>query len=218
MKKRFGISSPTTSLPEAQFIELRACIEEANHILRSLGNPPQPENPRQLQLKLDSLMGDHVSLKLAFRGKFKTLNGILVQAGRNYVQLREQRIQTFVLYEDLISVTANKNASAFPHHEAENPYFNEELNCELLYHFSETVSGSVKLLNRFFGIPLSIALLQQVGKKVHITQDAPAEVVSGVLFNTTDNAVIVQTASTENSKSFETIPFDNIELIRVMNS
>ncbi|MCM3782130.1 hypothetical protein M3231_04040 [Neobacillus mesonae] len=218
MKKRIGISSPTTSLPEKQFIELRACIEEANHILQSLGNPPQPENPRQLQLKLDSLMGDHVRLKLAFRGKFRTVRGILVQAGRNYVQVRENRIQKYVLYDDLISVTANKKASSFPHHEAENPYFNEELNCELLYHFSETVSGSVKLLNRFFGIPLSIALLQQVGKKVEILRDEPADEVSGILINTTDNAVIVQTASTQNSKSFETIPFNDIELIRVMNS
>lgn len=219
-KKRIGISSPTTSLPRNEFIELRACIEEANQILQTLGNPRTPENPRQLQLKLASLIGKNVRAEISFQGKFKTITGILGQVGKNYIQLRTKNFQRYVMFDHLISVAMNAKDDHYPHHQ-QNPFFNEKLNCEILYNFTDVVSGSVKLLNRFFGIPLSIALLQDVGKKIRIKQAHSVKIISGILLNTTDQAVIIQTAKQEHGETketiIETIPFDEIEVIRIQN-
>lgn len=217
VKKRIGISSPTTSLPRNEFIELRACIEEANQILQTLGNPRTPENPRQLQLKLASLIGKQVRAEISFQGKFKTITGILKQVGRNYIQLRNKNVQRYVMFDHLISVSINKaKDNHFPQHQR-NPYFNEKLNCEILYNFTDVVSGSVKLLNRFYGIPLSIALLQDVGKETRIKQADSAIIHSGILLNTTDQAVIIQTEKQEHGETLETIPFAEIEVIRIQN-
>lgn len=216
VKKRIGISSPTTSLPRNEFIELRACIEEANHILQTLGNPRTPENPRQLQLKLASLIGKQVKAEISLQGKFKKITGILREVGKNYIQLGTKNVKRYVMFDHLISVAMNAQDDHYPQHQ-KNPYFNEKLNCEILYNFADVVSGSVKLLNRFFGIPLSVALLQDVGKKIRIKQ-ADSEIIhSGILLNTTDQAVIIQIAKQENGETLETIPFDEIEVIRIQN-
>ncbi|QCT01692.1 hypothetical protein E6C60_0974 [Paenibacillus algicola] len=210
-RERIGISSPTTSLPEQQFIELRACIEEANHILRSLGNPKQPENPRQLQLKLASLINKHVKLNIAYQGMFKSLQGILVQAGRNYVQLCTGSHQRYVMFDDLISVTTSLRSSKFPHH-TDNPYLSNKLNCQILYNYSDTVSGSVRLLNRFYGIPLSVALLEQVGRKIRVRHTPNVE-VSGILLDTTEQAIVIRTA--KKRRTIERVPFEKIEIVCV---
>ncbi|WP_454193385.1 hypothetical protein [Paenibacillus sp. Marseille-Q7038] len=216
IKKRIGISSPTTSLPRNEFIELRACIEEANQILQTLGNPRTPENPRQLQLKLGSLIGKQVKAEISFQGKFKTITGILREVGKNYIQLGTKNVKRYVMFDHLISVAMDAQDDHYPQHQ-KNPYFNEKLNCEILYNFTDVVSGSVKLLNRFYGIPLSVALLQDVGKKIRIKQADSATIHTGILVNTTDQAVIIRIAGQEQGEKLETIPFDKIEVIRIQN-
>ncbi|MFB8374637.1 hypothetical protein ACWIE6_19320 [Paenibacillus taichungensis] len=212
--QRIGISSPTTALPEKQFIELRACIEEANHILRSLGNPPQPDNPRQLELKLTSLKDQYVQIKTSFRGNFRTYKGFLLQAGRNYIQFWSKGRLRYVTYDQLISISSEPCESELfqePHHVCRS----EELNCALLYAFTETVSGSVKLLNRFYGIPLSMALLQHAGQEVVLQLTEPKGKKSGCLVKTTAEKVIIQPSSRQGKDLLESISFDDIEIISI---
>lgn len=210
-----GISSPTTSLPEQQFIELRACIEDANHILRTLGNPAEPENPRQLQLKLASFKGKYVKADLSFRGKRKYIRGILLQAGRDYLRLLNDQGQQYLMYEKLISITSGQADPLIPHATIEG-YCNEALNCELLYDFTRSVSGSVELLNRFYGIPLSIALLQQVGKTMLIQKSSSTGKRSGTLVDTTEQAIIISPTG-RRTDVLEQISFNDIERISIVN-
>lgn len=214
-KPTIGISSPTTALPEKQFIELRACIEQANHILRSLGNPPQPDNPRQLELKLTSLKEKYVRIQMAFRGKFRTFEGFLLQAGRNYIQFWSKDRLRYIKYDQLTAISAEICESVVPY-DWHLTCRSKELNCALLYAFTETVSGSVKLLNQFYGIPLSIALLQHAGQKVILQLTEHKRKKIGFLVNTTEEKVIIQPFRSNGSHLLETISLDEIEVISVI--
>lgn len=211
----FGISSPTTALPEKQFIELRACIEEANHILRSLGNPPQPDNPRQLELKLSSFKDQYVKIQMSFRGKFRTIEGFLLQAGRNYIQFWSKNRLRYIKYDQLVSISAEHCETLFPS-DSHQACRSEELNCALLYSFTETVSGSVELLNRFYGIPLSIALLQHAGQKVVLQLTKSKRKKIGCLVNTTEEKVIIQPLRKSGNDLLESISINDIEIITVL--
>ncbi|MCM3172338.1 hypothetical protein [Paenibacillus sp. MER 99-2] len=209
-----GISSPTTALPEKQFVELKACIAEANHILRSLGNPSQPTNPRQLELKLTSLKDQYVRIQTSFRGGFRAYEGFLLQAGRNYIQFWSKGRLRYVTFDQLISISSEPCESELlqePRHVCRS----EELNCELLYAFTETVSGSVKLLNRFYGIPLSMALLQHAGQQVVLQLTEPKRKKIGCLVKTTEDKVIIQPSSRHDKHWLESIAFADIEIISI---
>lgn len=209
-----GISSPTTALPARQFIELKACIKEANHILRSLGNPPQPTNPRQLELKLTSLKDQYVKIQTSFRGNFRMYEGFLLQAGRNYIQFWSKGRLRYITFEQLISISSEPCDSELLQ-EAHHVCRSEELNCAILYAFTETVSGSVKLLNRFYGIPLSMALLQHAGKEVELQLTEPKRKKGGCLIKTTEEKIIIQPFSRQGKHSLESISFDDIEIITI---
>ncbi|WP_338543832.1 hypothetical protein [Paenibacillus tundrae] len=213
-KQRIGISSPTTALPEKQFIELKACIAEANHILRTLGNPPQPNNTRQLELKLASLQDQYVEVQMSFRGKLKTVDGFLLQSGKNYITIWSNSRLRYVQYDQLISISTDGN-EAETTHETHPIFCSEELNCALLYTFTETVSGSVMLLNRFYGIPLSIALLQHAGQKIIIQMTEPKSIKMGCLVNTTEDKIIIQPLSKHEDQLLETIALTDIEVITI---
>lgn len=56
--------SPNSPLPQEELDELQECIEIANQLLRSLGNRPNPNNLRQLQLHFLDLRKFLVRIKV----------------------------------------------------------------------------------------------------------------------------------------------------------
>ncbi|MNC64596.1 hypothetical protein D3C75_1148130 [compost metagenome] len=71
------------------------------------------------------------------------------------------------------------------------------------------------LLNRFYGIPLSLALLQHVGQKIIIQMTEPKSNKMGCLVNTTEDKIIIQPLSKHEDQLLETIALTDIEVITI---
>ncbi|MBE3577906.1 MAG: hypothetical protein IMX00_09495 [Limnochordales bacterium] len=61
-------SSPNSPLPPEELEQLKACLEEVNDLLRTLGNPPDPKNKETLRLHLRRLRGQRVLVEMACGG------------------------------------------------------------------------------------------------------------------------------------------------------
>ncbi len=118
-------TSPNSPLPPDELDELQRCIEAANDLLRSLGNESDPDNTRQLQLHFLNLRGVCVKVKLTC-GENKELEegdavektGMLVTAGRDFIQLKSLGNDVFILYERLISLS-REDCPKHKHHDKE---------------------------------------------------------------------------------------------------
>ncbi|WP_455662260.1 hypothetical protein [Pradoshia sp.] len=120
--KRF--TSPNSPLPPDELDVLQRCIEAANDLLRSLGNESNPDNTRQLQLHFLNLEGVCVKVKLKCEVKKKSgedaveKTGVVVTAGRDFIQINSLGNDVFILYERLISLS-REDCPKHKHHEKE---------------------------------------------------------------------------------------------------
>ncbi|HZG55958.1 hypothetical protein [Paenibacillus sp.] len=200
--------SPNGRLPPEALERLRACIEEANRLLRALGNPRDDENLAQLRLHFASLRGALVRVEVDCKpaeaaaehdpsGKCEVV-GLLTTAGKDFIQLDAVGERLLVPYGRICSLQ---------HHDA-NPREDEDdlrgidpcLRMQLVLHFGETVACRPELLNRFLGIPLFLQLLQYVGCRVAIRTERSEPHVRGVLVDAKEHAVRIETGAERECK------------------
>lgn len=104
-------TSPNSPLPPDELDVLQRCIEAANDLLRSIGSESDPDNTRQLQLHFLNLRDVCVKVKLKCGEKKKSGKdaaekiGVVVTAGRDFIQLNSLGNDVFILYDRLISLS-----------------------------------------------------------------------------------------------------------------
>ncbi|CAM4462220.1 hypothetical protein [Paenibacillus tarimensis] len=151
-------SSPVSPLEPAELDLLQRKIAAANQVLQALGNPRDPQQLRAFQLKLNTLQGQLVVIKLETNHVPHQVRGCLQTAGRNYVQLLEGDWTIFIPY-NRIKVLEGGDCVAAAEHTAQLACLTDQERWSLIRQFGCTVSGNVNLLNIFFGIELSIGLI-----------------------------------------------------------
>lgn len=180
--------SPNSPLPQEELDELQECIEIANQLLRSLGNRPNPNNLRQLQLHLLDLRKFLVRIKVNGLEDGMDLVGELVTAGRDFVLLNTVGKRTFIPFSRIQSLQyENMETNDIEPQELINA--NRQFKRELVLHFGEVVSGNPKLVNLFFGIPLHFMLSEWIGCKVRVYIENQGEKVKGELFGADENSI-----------------------------
>jgi len=192
--------SPNSRLPQEELDRLRVCIEEANQLLRTLGNPRDDENLTQLRLRFRSLCGALVKAEIDCRGHdsnhhHKTIEivGMLETAGRDFIQLQAVGERMFVPFARLCSLQHDEHASRMRAAVCE-PLVDIDacLRRDLVLCFGETVACRPELLNRFLGAPLFLQLLAFVGclVTVRLDRDDPEDAfVRGTLVDTKEDRI-----------------------------
>lgn len=186
-------SSPNSPLSQEELDELQACIERANHILRSLVPDRDPNNLRQLQLHFLNLRGAVVSAKILCgcshqakkddkdykheELKIIKKKGKITTAGRDFLQINPTGSYLFILYEKLHSISRSEDIMM--EHEQEFIHADEQTRRKLTLQFGEFVAKNNELVNLFFGVPLLVYLKDFKGHDVVVrTNDGK---VKGIL-------------------------------------
>ncbi|HZG83489.1 hypothetical protein [Paenibacillus sp.] len=169
--------SPNSRLSQEELDRLRECIEEANRLLRTLGNPRDDENLTQLRLRFRSLCGALVKAEIDCGGADQNhitveVVGMLETAGRDFIQLQAVGERKLVPFARLCSLQHDEHASRMRAAICE-PLLDIDpcLRRDLVLCFGETVACRPELLNRFLGAPLFLQLLAFVGCPVTVRLD-----------------------------------------------
>ncbi|WP_281883472.1 hypothetical protein [Paenibacillus sp. YYML68] len=197
VRRRPGITSPTSpQSPQAQ-ARLQACIEEVNELLRTLGNPQEPDNLSSLRLRLRSMRGIAVEVFYACNEEEKLAKGQLQDAGADYVQLCRSGRISFIPYTRMLSLIRSKrHVPIAGHHHHSVMDLDPKLKRQLVLEFGCTVSCRPELLNIFFGIPLSLRLVSYLEEEVEVITDRDDEraIIRGTLTESDEQALGVRTA------------------------
>lgn len=228
--------SPNSPLSSKKLDELQECIEVANDLLRSLGNKPEPDNTRQLQLHLLELQGKFIHVTYLFgrigeseeteeleengveeseeeeieeQEEYSSgkLSGVIETAGRDFLQVNVLDKSIFVLYNRIISVALDDKNNCKT--EKNSSMIDNKDKRELVLNFGEFVAKKFELVNVYFGIPLYKQLQEIKGKDVQITRE-DKQVFKGVLIEVEENRVTI-----ENTRETIEIGFDEISLLEV---
>lgn len=96
--------SPNGNLPKDKLDQLQKCIEVANDLLRTLGNPQDPDNTTALRLHFRSKRGINVQMIVDCEGTEEYVAGCLEEVGRDFFQLHNSRGKIFVQFERTCSI------------------------------------------------------------------------------------------------------------------
>lgn len=158
--------SANSSLPLEDLEKLKECIEKANEILRTLGNPLNPNNMESLRLFLRKLKGFNIKVVLTCNNKKKEFTGTLQEAGRDFLSLATSGEKIFILYRRICSLTHVEKAMEKMEPELLN--IDDGLRRAIILNFGEVVSKSPNLINLFFGIPLYLQLQFILGATLRV--------------------------------------------------
>jgi hypothetical protein len=176
-------SSPNSPLPPKRLDELQRCIEEANDLLRSLGNERDENNTRQLQLRLLNLQGLPVKIMIESSNEnTKIIKGRFSTAGRDFLQINSHGSYVMILYTRICSIEFN-HCEKHPHPDQEFLDAEPGIRRQLIFNFGEFVARRRELVNLFFGLFLYKHLNNFKGKDIFVkTLDNNA--LRGVLTDT----------------------------------
>ncbi|HWL12387.1 MAG TPA: hypothetical protein VNQ57_05305 [Ureibacillus sp.] len=208
-KRTRRYTSPNSPLSQEELDELQASIEAANDLLRSLGSPRDDENTRQLQLHFLDMRDESVTAQILCenndteaeeahknselkKSSTISLKGLMVNAGKDFLQINQNGSSVFVLYKKILSIKRDLREGA------DEPEFidaNQELRRELAFHFGEFVSKEPSLINLFFGIQLYRMLKQFLGKDLDVV--SPKGEFSGTLVSVSEGNIRLLTKNGE---------------------
>lgn len=171
--------SPNSSLPLEDLEKLKECIEKANQILQTLGNPLNPNNMESLRLFLRKLKGFNVRVVFTCNNKQKDFTGILQEAGRDFLSLSLNGKKILILYKRICSLTHVEKAMEKMVPELLN--IDDNLRRSIILNFGEVVSKSPKLINLFFGIPLYLQLQFLLGSILTVKKDNSATITGSLI-------------------------------------
>jgi len=207
-------SSPNSPLSPEELEQFQECIEAANELLRTLGNPVDPKNKRELQLRLRKLRGLLMRVAVECRNIQVDLVGTLQDAGKDFVQLERVGRSTFILFEKVCYIRrVIAPGGVEPGHKQELINLDTCTRREIILNFGKIVSGDPNLINTFFGLPLHLRLVSFQGCKVEvkIENSEEPEVIQGILSASEEKYIQVQT-----NNQLEQINFNKICFIDVL--
>lgn len=180
--------SPNSPLPPDLLDELQRCIEEANDLLRTLGNDRDSDNTRQLQLHLIALQGVYVRTNIACGKKSKEKAGLLKTAGKDFIQLTVSGKYIFIPHEHLHSLAREIDELT----ERDQVFIDADKNTkkQLVLNFGEFVSKQPKLINLFFGNPLHLQLKKYIGSEIKVEMDGKK--VTGNLYRVKEGEIQIK--------------------------
>lgn len=180
-------SSPNSPLPPEELADLKVCIEMANELLRTLGNPRDPANLTALRLHFRRLRGTLIRATTGCGEDHSQHVGCLQESGRDFLQLEAVGQTIFIPFAHLCSVHRPATCEHGAGHEQELIGIDQCLRRSLVLNFSEAVAGNPHLINLFFGIQLHLQLLTYLGCKAIVkTTDGP-ELIQGTLVDSAEN-------------------------------
>lgn len=204
-------SSPNSPLPPEELEKLKECIEAANEFLRTIGNPNDPDNKRALQFRLRKLRGLLMQVNVNCGSEITQVEGVLKDAGRDFLQLETFGRCIFALFNRLCSLRWVIGSGEIHGHE---PALIDLDTCSrraLILDFGKVVSGDPNLINIFFGIPLHLRLISFLGCRVEVETENSGEIVQGVLSDSQERYVHIQT-----DQKIEQINFNQLCVMNVL--
>lgn len=204
-------SSPNSGLPPAELAELKDCIEEANHILQTAGNPFDPQNRSSLRLRFRSLKGRKIEIEIDCDREKLRRKGIITEVGKDNLVLQRGDKVFIVLFARICSIIQVEKAVDFhnSHHHSDLADLSPELRRDLVLRFGEVVSQSPKLLNIFFGAPFHAQLVPYFGCRVQVKLEN--EIIQGWLVSTEEGQITVQ----NNHYQLENVNNDQICVLEI---
>lgn len=156
--------SPNTALNMEELEELKACMEEVNELLQTLGNPVNEQNQPALQKKLRGLRGRFIAAHVKCGSEQRSVSGGLSAVGRNFIEVDDFEKKSIIPFHHLQTIEHDEMIKE----PMQQPFLTAEkcLRRELVLHFSEVVSKSPFLVNVFFGLPLSLFLNPLLNKRI----------------------------------------------------
>jgi hypothetical protein len=205
-------SSPNSPLPPEEFEKLMECIEAANELLRTIGNPNDPDNKRVLQLRLRELRGLLMQVTVACGNEQIQLVGTLKDAGRDFIQLETFGRFTFVLYERICSIRRVTGQTEEHGHQPELIDLDTCSRRAIVLDFGRVVSCDPNLINIFFGLPLHLRLISFLGCRVEAKTEnsGEEELIEGKLSDSQEIYIHVQTDSQLEQINFNKLCFIDV--------
>lgn len=203
-------SSPNSPLPLEELEQLKACIEEVNELLRTLGNPRDPANLTALRLHFRRLRGILVRVEVACDKGMIQPTGCLVEAGRDFLQLDTVGEIIFVPFGRICSVHRAATGEHDAGHGQELIDIDACLRRALVLNFSKVVAGNPRLINIFFGIQLHLQLLCFLGYEAFIKTRDDTELIQGTLVGSEKNYLQLQT-----DKQIKQINFRDVCYVKI---
>ncbi|MBP1155883.1 MULTISPECIES: hypothetical protein [unclassified Paenibacillus] len=181
--------SPNSPLRPKDLERLKESIEAANELLRTLGNPREPDNLRELQLHFRTLRGVMVRISVDCTDAVIHLVGRVEDAGRDFLQINAVGQQVFVLYDRICLIHQEECKDSI----VDTQELRDADAClrrDLVLHFGSFVSGNPYLMNLFFGLPLHWYLLQFVCCEVVVHKVGEEGPIRGILVGSDKEQVI----------------------------
>lgn len=215
-------ASPNSPLPPKELDKLQECIESANDLLRTLGNPRDPDNLTALRLRFRALRGTLMRVDVSCGNGQETLLGVLHGAGRDYIRLSAVGEELFIPFKRICSILRDavreghdeENGPAHGSNTGHGQELSEIDRClrrELVLHFGNVVACNPKLLEIFFGLPLLIKLLDYLGCHVLVRLDSPEpDEVRGKLCGSEEGEILVQEENQLRQINLSTVCFITI--------
>lgn len=184
--------SPVSPLNPDQLAALKACIDTANELLRTVGTPRDRANREGLRLHFRQMRGLIVRMAAECGDEPVEVLGGVKDAGRDWVQIDTVGPQFFIPFDRICSVAGSGSGTPPAHLAPSLLDIDPCLRRNLILRFEETVAGNPELINIFFGLPLHGRLVSLIGRQVLIR--TPGEAVEGRLCASEERFIQVQVA------------------------
>ncbi|MFC4403391.1 hypothetical protein [Gracilibacillus xinjiangensis] len=189
------LPSPTSCLPQEILEELELRIRAANEFLLNSSLSSEREILEVIEGAMEGLIGQEVeleidcSLRMDETGEINTVIGRVQLAGRDFTVLTSGRKQLLVPNQKICKIQL-KNRFAEP---VETEGLLEDIDpclrrCITL-RFGEVVSGSVELIQIFYGLTQEVYLLQFIDQEIEII--TPDEKLKAKLHDVRDKYLIL---------------------------
>lgn len=195
MHKRIGFCSPNSSFSPEELEQLKHCIEELNDLLRTLGNPKDPNNLTALTHRFRMLHGLLIRVKIRGIDQNKEIIGLLKEAGKDFISVDTVGRIFYIPFERICSIERNVSDKHSEKHAIHQELINADkcVKRDLVLRFGEVVSRDPKLINLFFGIRLFLLLNSFLGHEVSVKTEDQEEEIAGNLIEANKEHVLVQT-------------------------
>lgn len=188
-------SSPNSPLPPKKLKQLMECIEETNELLRTLGNPRNPNNLTGLRLRFRQIRGQLMQVDVDCGAQQETRTGYLKESGQDFLILNAKGQDTFIPYSRLIKIVrANPETERGSRSRIkELLHIDPCLRRDIVLRFGEVVSGDLFLINLFFGIPLHLQLVDFLQKEVRVRTNRRKREIQGILADSQERFIRIGT-------------------------
>ncbi|KAB2331467.1 hypothetical protein [Bacillus mesophilum] len=208
-------TSPFSSFPQKELVEIERCITLANELLLALSAEDDDDeaNARALQVSLRSFRNQFVTVYYSCKEKKEEVCGYFLDAGNDFIIIENADTNNITILPTwrLLSIyNMDRSKKMDDDDEQELLCINPCLRRNLTFHFGEIVTRSPYLLNIFFGLKLSMLLESYVGYYAYIQTETDKFEQDGTLEKVEESDLLLKKYDEE-----QWIDFENICLIEL---